>query len=132
MVTMNKRPTKFGCTIPELKDVISKYGCGLGSPPYIIFGQYNSPTTGPMAGILAAATNQIHAYIIRREINKNGTSTVYRTEFHPNTNFSIAKYKDGLRQKIEAQKKEQVEDKRRAQYPAPRIVAWSGNAKKDK
>jgi len=113
---MKKRSTKWGSTIPELKDVIQKYGCGLGiSPPYIVHGQYNSPTAGPIMGILAAAENQFHAYIIWREVMKNGKATVYRTEFHPNQNFSIAIYKEKVREKMDAQKRQDEAHKRQEQ-----------------
>ena len=108
-----KKRTKFGSTILELKDVIQKYGCGLGiSPPYIVHGQYNSPTSGPVMGILAAASNQFHAYLIWREVMKNGRATVYRTEFHPNQNFSIETYKAKVRENMEAQRIQNEAQKR--------------------
>ena len=113
---MTKRPSKFGSTIPELRDVISKYGCGLGvSPPYIVHGQYNSPTKGPIVGILAAANNQFHAYLIWREVIKNGKAKVYRTEFHPKTTFNIERYKQTVREKMEAQKRQDEAQKRQDQ-----------------
>jgi len=113
---MTKRPAKFGSTILELKSVIQKYGCGLGdSPPYIVHGQYNSPTSGPMIGILAAAKNQFHAYLIRREVQKNGKSTVYRTEFHPDQNFSISIYKEKVREKMEEARRQEEAHRRQEQ-----------------
>lgn len=129
---MKKPSSKFGDTIPELKEIITKYGCGLGdSPPYVVVGTYNSNESGSIMGILAACQNQFHAYLIRREVNKHGSSDVHRTEFHPNPTFIISEYKKGIKNKIDAQKLANEEEKRRAQYPRPRIVAWSGNAQKD-
>jgi hypothetical protein len=127
---MTKRPTKFGTTVPELKEVIAKYGCGLGSdPPYVVVGEFNSKTKGPYAGILAAALNQFHAYLIWREVNKNGRADVKRSEFHPKTNFSIARYKQQLREKMEAAKL--AEQQPTEPRPRPRIVSWSGKEKEN-
>jgi hypothetical protein len=129
---MTKRPAKFGTTVPELKDVISKYGCGLGTdPPYIVVGEFRSKTKGPFGGILAAAQNQFYAYLIWREVQKNGDASVKRSEFHPKTNFSIAGYKQQLRDKMEAQKQAAAAAEKQEQpqpevpRPRPRIVSWS-------
>jgi len=103
---MAKPIQKFGSTIPELKEVITKYGCGLGrgGPPYVVVGQYFSKASGPIGGILAAAQNEFHAHVIMREVNKNGSAVVHRTEHHPNPTFSIAEFKTRIREKMEAQK----------------------------
>jgi len=129
---VKKRSHKVGRTIPELEDVIAKYGCSLGnSPPYIVFGQFNSKTAGPFGGILAAATNQFHAYLILREVRRHGNkASVERTEFHPRPTFYIERYKEQLREKLAAQKKAELDEKRQAQYPRPRIVSWGSNAAK--
>lgn len=127
---MTKRPAKFGTTVPELKEVISKYGCGLGTdPPYVVVGEFKSKTKGPYGGILAAAQNQFYAYLIWREVNKNGNALVKRSEFHPKTNFSIAGYKQQLREKMEAQKQAEKQPQPEAPRPRPRIVSWSGREK---
>ena len=127
---MTKRPAKFGTTVPELRDVISKYGCGVGTdPPYVVVGEFRSKTKGPFGGILAAAQNEFYAYLIWREVNKNGNALVKRSEFHPNTEFSIERYKQQLREKMEAQKqaeqKKQEQPQPEAPRPRPRIVSWS-------
>jgi hypothetical protein len=102
---MAKQSIKFGSSIPELKEVIQKYGCGLGdSPPYLVFGSYNSKVSGPVMGILAVTGNEFYANIILREVKKNGRAEVMRSEFHPNTNFNISIYKQTLQDKMEAQK----------------------------
>lgn len=103
---MTKPRSTFGSSIPELKEVITKYGCGLsrGEPLYVVVGQYFSKASGPIGGILAAAQNEIHARIILREVNKNGKAEVHRTEHHPNPTFSIAEFKKQFREKMEAQK----------------------------
>jgi hypothetical protein len=102
---MTKQPSKFGSTIPELTEVIDKYGCGLGkdNPLYVVVGRIIS-SDGPIGGILAASQNEFYANIICREVNKKGDAKVYQTEFHQNPNFSIAAFKQGLKDKIEAQK----------------------------
>jgi hypothetical protein len=115
----NTSPTKLISKIPELNDVIGKYGCGLGSdPPYIVQGVYTS-ASGPVGGIIAGAQNQFYAYLICREVNKKGKATVERTEFHPHTTFSIKLYKEKVLEKVETQKRE----KELAQYPKLRLVA---------
>ncbi|MCK9567596.1 hypothetical protein M0R72_01440 [Candidatus Pacearchaeota archaeon] len=103
---MTKPRSTFGSSIPELKEVITQYGCGLGrgGPPYVVVGQYFSKASGPIGGILAAAQNEIHARIILREVNKNGSAVVHRTEHHSNPTFSIAEFKKQLKAKMEAQK----------------------------
>jgi hypothetical protein len=106
---MTKPISKFGCSIPELKTVITKYGCGLGKsvtadgPPYVVVGQFYSDS-GPIGGILAAAQDEFSAHAILREVNKKGTAKVYRSEFHSAPNFSIASYKDQIRAKMEEQR----------------------------
>lgn len=103
---MTTHKSTFGSSIPELKEAITKYGCGLGrgGPQYVVVGQYFSKASGPIGGILAAAQNEIHAHLILREVNKNGSAVVHRTEHHSNPTFSIAEFKKQLKAKMEAQK----------------------------
>lgn len=107
---MTNTSSKFGSSIPELKEVIVQYGCGLGhagcvaGPPYVVVGQYFSKASGPIGGILAAAKNEMYAHLICREVNKNGKADVHRTEYHPKPTFSIEEFKNQLKAKMEAQK----------------------------
>jgi hypothetical protein len=102
--------TKFGSAIPEVRSFITKYGCRLrDNPPYVLLGQYNSKAIGPVMGILAAADNEFHAYLLRREFRKNGHCNIERTEYHSGKpTFSIETYKRKMREKMkmEQQKKE--------------------------
>ena len=93
-----KNNSKFGLQIPELKELISKYGSSLNKdkPPFVIVGQI-STATGPVRGILATAQNEIYANIICREVNKMGDAKVHRSEHHQNPTFSISAYKDSIR-----------------------------------
>jgi hypothetical protein len=95
----------FGQTIPELSEIIGKYGCRLiDRPPYVLVGQYNS-ASGPITGIVAAAMNEFHAHILRREINKNGVVVIENSEHHLSPTFSIAIYKKSF---AELHKKESI------------------------
>jgi hypothetical protein len=122
---MAKQSIKFGSSIPELQDVIKRYGCGLGdSPPYIVFGSYNSKASGPVMGILAVTSNEFYANIILREVKKNGRADVMRSEFHPNTNFNISVYKQTLQDKMEAQKQAEEQEKQlteKVAAPKPKL-----------
>lgn len=70
--------------IPELAAVIGRYGARLSSgPEFVLVGQYRSSELGVVYGILAAASNEVHAHLLRRAINRNGQATVERTEHHP-------------------------------------------------
>jgi hypothetical protein len=82
------------CSIPELKEVLFKYGMPLKQqPPYVVVGEFKSKS-GPIYGVIGAANNQFHAYIIRREIEKNGKAKVFRSEYHPKgMDFCVADYK---------------------------------------
>jgi len=97
---------KFGSAIPEVRNFITKYGCRLkDNPPYVLLGQYNSKAIGPVMGILAAADNEFHAYLLRREFRKNGHCTIERTEYHPGEpTFSIETYKRKMREKMKRDK----------------------------
>ena len=86
--------SNFGSTIPELTGVIDKYGCKFSDKPgYVLVGQFNSKTRGPLMGILCVADNEFHAHLLRREINKCGDCDVERTEYHSAPTFSIREYK---------------------------------------
>lgn len=105
---MKKNSTKFGTAIPEVRKFILQYGCRLSdNPPYVLLGQYNSKAIGPVMGILAAADNEFHAHILRREFRKNGHCDIERTEYHSgDATFSIETYKRKMREKMEQRKKE--------------------------
>lgn len=91
---MENRDRKFHKAAPEIKSLVAKYGCPFkAEPEFVLFGRYNSKAIGPVMGILAAAKNEFHAHILRRELNKNGNAEVMRTEFHTDPNFSIQEYK---------------------------------------
>jgi hypothetical protein len=46
-----------------------------------------------MMGVVAAADNELFAYLLRREINRSGEASVERTEYHPaGPTFSLATY----------------------------------------
>lgn len=131
---MKKRTPKFSSNIPELKPIIDRYGCGLKAcPPYVIFGEFNSPSSGRFGGILAAAECQFHAYLLLREIRKSGNAKVLRTEYHPQPNFDIANYRATLKAQWEKQQAEKAAAALEVQYPRSRIVSWGNNApaKKD-
>lgn len=100
---MNKSPTqKFGDRIPETREAVQKYGCRLrDNPPFVLVGQYNSAELGhPMMGILAAAENEFHAHLLRREFRKAGFCDIKKTEHHPDGDFSIEAYKEEVRQRM--------------------------------
>jgi hypothetical protein len=80
--------------IPELNEVIQKYGSALGDKPkYVLVGNFFSKSIGPVMGIIAASHNEMHAHILKREINKNGEVTVEKSEYHPDgQTFSISDY----------------------------------------
>lgn len=104
---MKKNSSNFGYFIPELQEVIVRYGCRLSDKPgYVLLGQFNSAKLGPTMGILAAANNEFHAHILRREIRKGGYCDIEKTEYHPGrSTFSIAGYMKKMRA-LEAKKKE--------------------------
>ncbi|MFA5758914.1 MAG: hypothetical protein WC942_06120 [Clostridia bacterium] len=82
----------YGSHIPELKPWLKKYGAKFShSPQYVLIGSYNTSSNTVM-GILGAANNEFYAYILRREILKNGYCEIKRTEYHENPNFSIEEY----------------------------------------
>lgn len=96
-----KRDMKFHKAAPEIKPWVEKYGCQLSeNPPFILLGHYTSKALGPVMGILAATNNEFHAHILRRELNKNGTVEIMRSEFHPDPNFSIEEYRAKIRARI--------------------------------
>jgi len=104
---MEKQDRKFHKVAPEIKPWVEKYGCSLNDePPFVLLGHYNSKALGPVMGILAAANNEFHAHIIRRELNNNGNVEVMRTEFHKNPNFSIKEYRAKIRARIEKKEAE--------------------------
>ncbi len=76
-------------------------------------------------GILAVTQNELFAYIILREVKKNGAAEVKRSEFHPNTNFNISIYKQKLQEKIDAQKQEEeaakLSEKLAVEKPKPKL-----------
>ncbi len=100
-----ERDRKFSKAVPEMKIWVEKYGCSLDKPPFIILGQYNSKTIGPVMGIMAGANNEFHAHILCREFNRNGRVEVMRTEFNSDPNFSIQEYRAKMRARL-SQKKE--------------------------
>ena len=105
---MNHDPPKFGHTIPEMKETIARYGCRLRDKPlFVLVGQYDSLVSGPIVGILAAASNEFHAHLLRKEFRKRGTCDIERSEFHPDgATFSIEIYRQKVREKIERYRKE--------------------------
>jgi len=109
---MEKQEPNFGQPIPELKNLLSKYGVALSaSPAYVLVGQYNSKEIGTVMGILAAANNEFHAHLLRREIRKSGLCDIEQSEYHPsgNTTFSIEIYKRKMREKFEKLQKQKKE-----------------------
>jgi len=102
---MIKPSHNFGYFIPELRETIVQYGCKLSErPPYVLLGQYNSKSKGPTMGILAAANNEFHAYLLRKEIRKSGYCDIQRTEYFPNpkmSTFSIQEYMKQMRSRME-------------------------------
>lgn len=82
---MTNRPfTKQNAFIPELNDIIEKYGVLFKEKPiYVVFGDYQSKLRGRVHGIIAATANEFHAFIIKREVNKSGKAIIARSEFHP-------------------------------------------------
>ena len=103
---MKKPASNFGTAIPELRSFIAKYGCRLSdNPAFVILGQYNSKEIGPVMGVLAAANNEFHAHILRREVRKHGRCDIEHTEYYPGkATFSIETYKTKMREKMERQK----------------------------
>jgi len=94
------RPGKaVSSPIPELRELILRYGERLTSdPPYVIIGEYRSEAIGRVMGILAAASNELYAYLLRREVNRHGTAAVERTEYHPDGGtFSLERFRQRLR-----------------------------------
>jgi hypothetical protein len=100
----NQDKPKFGSSIPELNNIITRYGSTLGKAPYVIVGNYYSKEIGPFGGILATAQNEFYANLLLREVLKNGTAVIHRTENHTNPTFSVAGYKQYIKEKMEAQK----------------------------
>lgn len=107
---MSRTPKNFGSAIPELRETIMRYGCRLSEKPqFVIVGQYNSREIGPIMGILAAANNEFHAHILRREFRKNGNCDIEITEYYPDPSkqtFSIEIYKEKFRENMERKQKE--------------------------
>jgi len=103
---MRKTSKNFGSAIPEIRPFIERYGCRLSdNPPFVLLGQYNSKEIGLVMGVLAAANNEFHAHILRRELRKAGTVDIERTEYHPDSaTFSISQYKEKYRQRMAAKK----------------------------
>lgn len=80
---------------PELKELASKYGCKLDNKPqYVLVGNYYSPSLGDTVyGVIAAANNELHAHILKREIHKRGKVEIHRTEYHPSgAKFKLSTY----------------------------------------
>lgn len=102
---MSRTKKNFGNAIPELREVIMRYGCRLSeNPPFVLVGQYNSKEIGPIMGILAAANNEFHAFLLRREFRKNGNCDIEKTEYHSGkATFSIEMYKRKFLERMERQ-----------------------------
>jgi hypothetical protein len=85
--------------IPDLEDILQKYGTTLkNNPQFVLVGEYRG-VNGKYGGILAAANNEFHAYILKREINKSGNCRIERSEYHPDgATFSIELYRRRIRQ----------------------------------
>lgn len=107
---MKRSSKKFGSAIPELREFVEKYGADLkDNPPYVLLGKYKSKDIGLVMGVLAAATNEFHAHILRREIRKGGHCEIKTTEYFPGkSTFSIKLYKEKYKEKM-AQKQLQKE-----------------------
>lgn len=88
--------------IPELREYVQRYGRRLNeNPAFILVGSYKSLKIGAVAGILAAASNEFHAYILKREIDKAGKCTIEKTEYHPTeTTLSIKIYREQHNKKM--------------------------------
>jgi hypothetical protein len=85
--------------IPELKKLFNRLNVKKieDKPYYIVIGTYKSKEIGPVAGIIAGSNIEFHARIINKEINKNGKSTLERTEYHPDgPTLSIKIYKEQM------------------------------------
>jgi hypothetical protein len=104
----DSKKTNFGNKIPELRDMINKYGCSIATPQYVIIGQYHSSAMkGYVRGLIACADNEFYAHILRREIDKSGYSSVEATEYnkdHSKHSFEIELYKSRMRD-LQANKK---------------------------
>ena len=87
-------------SIPELVELIDKFGITLGEQPhFVIVGKYKSKAIGSVMGIIAAANNEFHAHLLKREISKNGVVTIERSEYHPDgCTFSIQAYYKKIRE----------------------------------
>lgn len=107
VLPMENRDRKFHKVAPEIKPWVEKYGCSLNDEPqFILLGHYTSTVLGPVMGILAAAQNEFHAHILRREFNRNGKVEVMRSEFHSDPNFSIVEYRAKIRARMEKKEAE--------------------------
>jgi hypothetical protein len=87
--------------IQELKDTYKRCGCSLSkNPQYVLVGELYTKEYGLMMGILAAANNEFHARVIKKEIQKyRGKCNIEITEYHPTkkATFRIDIYKAILR-----------------------------------
>lgn len=82
----------------NIKTCLLQYGCQPNThPQYTIIGRYRNKTSLQM-GVLACATNEFYAHILKREINKFGECSVERTEYHPDgATFSLKLYAQELK-----------------------------------
>jgi hypothetical protein len=97
------KPKPYSKRVPELESVILNFGCNISeNPPYVLVGHYKSQEVGLVKGIIAGATNEFHAHILRREIRKNGCCDIEVTEYHPSEEptFSIEIFLQRMREKM--------------------------------
>ena len=68
----------------HLEEIVQRYGVSLRiHPPFVVVGWYDPPRGRRRRGVMGFASNQFHAYLIRREVQRYGYATVERTEWHP-------------------------------------------------
>jgi hypothetical protein len=95
------KPSKFRSAIPELAELLDRYGCTLKDrPAYVLIGTYDSKVVGYRRGIFGFTSVEFHAYLMQKEINKNGHVVVLRTEHHPEGGpFCLERYKERIRER---------------------------------
>jgi hypothetical protein len=80
--------------IPEVADELARYSVPISSKPqYAITGAVRSDSARcVMAGLLATASNQFHAYLLRNALRRLGHADIRRTEFHPDGKFKLGNF----------------------------------------
>jgi hypothetical protein len=87
--------------IPEFEP-LSKYIVSWEDEPHFaIIGMVKTPLAGRRVGVLAFASNQFHAYLLRNKMNPFGLVRIERTKYHPAVKdkkdyFDVEGYFEGL------------------------------------